>query len=135
MKSAIPMKFSHITLLVSDVPEAIAFYERAFGFKQRFIHESGLFAEMEMEGASLHFAASKAVKANLSKGFQENNPSSLPAGIEVCLETDNVAEAFAKAIEAGATAYAEPKVMFWGQTIAYIRDLDGILIQIGNSSW
>jgi hypothetical protein len=29
-----------------------------------------------------------------------------------------VAAAFAMAINAGATAYAEPKVMFWGQTIA-----------------
>lgn len=129
------MKFSHVTLLVSDVPEAIAFYEKAFGFKQRFIHESGLFAELEMEGMGLHFAASEAVKANLPKGFQENHPSNVPAGIEVCLVTDDVADAFAKAIEAGATAYAEPKVMFWGQTIAYVRDLDGILIEIGNSSW
>ncbi|MEA5598257.1 VOC family protein [Rivularia sp. UHCC 0363] len=112
-----------------------SFYEKAFGFKKRFIHENGLFAEMEMEGAALHFAANEAVKANLPKGFQENNPSNLPAGIEVCLVTDNVTDAFAKAINAGAVAYTEPKVMFWGQTIAYVRDLDGILIEIGNSSW
>lgn len=129
------MKFSHVTLLVSDVPQAIAFYEQAFGLKQRFIHESELFAEMEMEGAALHFAASKAVKANLPNGFQENNLAHLPAGIEICFVTDDVATAFATAIEAGATAYAEPNVMFWGQTIAYIRDPDGILIEIGNSSW
>lgn len=129
------MKFSHVTLLVNDVPQAIAFYEKAFGFNQRFVHESGLFAEMEMDGVALHFAASKAVKANLPKGFQENNLSNLPAGIEVCLVTDNVADAFALAMEAGAIAYAEPKVMFWGQTIAYVRDLDGVLIEIGNSSW
>lgn len=129
------MKFSHITLLVSDVAQSIAFYEKAFGFKTRFMHESGLFAELEMEGAALHFAASEAVKANLPNGFQANKLSNLPAGIEVCLVTDDVADAFAKAIEAGATAYAEPNVMFWGQTTAYVRDLDGILIEIGNVSW
>lgn len=129
------MKFSHVTLLVSDVPQSIAFYEKAFGLKQRFIHESGLFAEMEMAGVALHFAASKAVKANLPKGFQENSLAHLPAGIEICLTTDDVAAAFAQAIAAGATAYAEPNVMFWGQTIAYLRDPDGILIEIGNTSW
>ena len=129
------MKFSHVTLLVSDVPQAIAFYEKAFGFKKRFIHESELFAEMESEGAALHFAASQAVKANLPAGFRENNLSDLPAGIEICLVTDNVTAAFSKAVEAGATPYAEPKVMFWGQTIAYVRDLDGILIEVGNSAW
>lgn len=128
------MKFSHVTLLVNNVLQAIAFYEKAFGFKQRFVHKSGLFAEMEIDEVALHFAASKAVKANLPKGFQENNFSNLPAGIEVCLVTDDVADAFALATKAGATAYAEPKVMFWGQTIAYVRNLDGILIEIGNSS-
>ncbi len=35
------MKFSHISLFVKDVPQAVAFYEKAFGMKKRFIHESG----------------------------------------------------------------------------------------------
>jgi len=84
---------------------------------------------------ALHLAASAAVKANLASGFQENSLSNLPAGIEICFTADDVAAAFAMAVDAGATAYAEPKTMFWGQTIAYVRDLDGILIEIGNSSW
>ena len=129
------MKLSHVTLLVQDVPRSVAFYEQAFGLQKRFIHESDQFAEMDSDGIALHFAASAAVKANLPSGFQENSPANLPAGIEICLTTDDVAAAFAAAVNAGATAYAEPKVMFWGQTIAYVRDLDGILIEIGNASW
>ncbi len=130
------MKFSHTSLFVKDVLQAVAFYERAFGMKKRFIHESGQFAEMQMGEAVLHFAASERVKANLPQGFQENNLSNKPAGIECCFETDDVATAFSTAVEAGATAYAEPKVRpSWGQTVAYVRDLDGILIEIGNSSW
>lgn len=129
------MKLSHVTLLVKDVPQSVAFYEKAFGLKKGFMHESEQFAEMKADGIALHLAASTAVKANLPLGFQENSLANLPAGIEVCFLTDDVAAAFATAVDAGAVAYAEPKVMFWGQTIAYVRDLDGILIEIGNPSW
>jgi len=129
------MKFSHTSLFVKNVPQAVAFYEKAFGMKKRFIHESGQFAEMELGEAVLHFAASEAVKANLSPGFQENSLSDLPAGIELCFETEDVASAFSTAVAAGATAYAEPITRPWGQVVAYVRDLDGILVEIGQSSW
>lgn len=129
------MKFAHTSLFVSDVPQAVAFYEKAFGMRKRFMHESGQFAEMDLGEAVLHFAASEAVKANLTQGFQENSVSNLPPGIELCFETDDVAAAFLAAVEAGATAYAEPTLRPWGQSVAYVRDLDGVLIEIGQASW
>jgi lactoylglutathione lyase len=129
------MKFSHPTLFVQDVLKAIALYEKAFGLTQRFIHESGQFAELEANEITLHFAASEAVKYGLPQGFQENNLSNLPAGIALCFVADDVAAAFSLAVEAGATVHAAPTVKPWGQTVAYVRDLDGILIEIGNASW
>jgi catechol 2,3-dioxygenase-like lactoylglutathione lyase family enzyme len=129
------MKFSHTSLFVKDVLQSVTFYEKAFGMRKRFIHESNQFAEMEMGEAVLHFAASEPVRANLSEGFQENSLSNLPPGIELCFETDDVEAAFSAAVKAGATAYAEPKTRPWGQMVAYVRDLDGVLIEIGQSSW
>jgi lactoylglutathione lyase len=129
------MKFSHTGLFVKEVPQSIAFYEKAFGMKKRFIHESGLFGEMELGEAVLHFAASEPVRANLASGFQENSLSNLPPGIELCFVTDDVGTAFSTAVAAGAIAYEKPKVKPWGQTVAYVRDLDGVLIEIGQSSW
>lgn len=129
------MKLSHTTLFVKDVPQAVAFYEKAFGLEEGFIHENGQFAEMKSDGIALHFAASEAVKPNFPQGFQESSLSTLPAGIEICFLTDDVAAAFLIAVEAGATAFVAPNVKPWGQTVAYVRDLDGTLIEIGNSSW
>jgi catechol 2,3-dioxygenase-like lactoylglutathione lyase family enzyme len=129
------MRFSHTSLFVKDVLQTVAFYEKAFGMRRKFVHESGQFAEMELGEAVLHFAANEPVKANLTPGFQENSLSNLPAGIELCFETDDVPAAFATAIAAGATAYTEPQVRPWGQTVAYVRDLDGVLIEIGQSAW
>jgi lactoylglutathione lyase len=126
------MKFSHITLFVKDVARTVKFYEQAFGLKQGFADDSGLFAELESEGKSLHVAAIEAVEPNFPESFQSTSLSNLPVGIEVCFLTENVGAALAIALNAGATSYIEPQVKPWGQTVAYVRDLDGILIEIGN---
>jgi lactoylglutathione lyase len=126
------MKFSHITLFVKDVSRSVTFYEQAFGLKQVFADDSGLFTELESEGKSLHIAAIEAVEPNFPEGFQATNLSNLPVGIEICFLTENVGASLTIALNAGATSYIEPQVKPWGQTVAYVRDLDGILIEIGN---
>lgn len=124
------VKFSYTILYVEDVLQAVAFYEKAFGLKQRFVHESNQYAEMETGGTTLAFTANELAQSNLPQGFLENSRSSLPAGIEVGFVADDVPAAFENAVGAGAVAVVEPKVKPWGQTVAYVRDLDGILIEI-----
>lgn len=126
------MKFSYTILYVRDVAQAAAFYKQAFGLKQRFLHESGQYAEMETETTTLAFAANDLANSNLPQGFRENNLSNLPAGIEVGFVTDDVAGVFKNAVKAGAGGVVEPKVKPWGQTVAYIRDLDGVLVSINS---
>jgi len=127
------MRFSYTILYVKDVTQAIAFYERALGLKQRFIDESKQYAEMDTGGTALAFATNEFANANLPQGLQENSLSKLPAGIEIGFVTEDVAAAFKQAVAAGAVAVAAPQVKPWGQTVGYIRDLDGILIELGSS--
>ncbi|MDV2990813.1 MAG: hypothetical protein N4J56_000467 [Chroococcidiopsis sp. SAG 2025] len=126
------MKFSYTILYVKEVSQAVAFYERAFSLKQRFVHESGQYAEMETGGTTLALASNELARSNLSQGFQENNLSNLPAGIEIGFVTEDVSAAFTNAVNAGAVVVVEPKVKPWGQTVAYVRDLDGILVEIAS---
>lgn len=127
------VKFAYTILYVKDVAQSVAFYERAFDLKQRFIDESGQYAEMDTGGTTLAFAAEELANSNLPQGFQENSLSNLPAGIEVGFVAEDVAVAYSQAIAAGAISVTTPKVKPWGQTVAYIRDLNGILIEIGSS--
>jgi lactoylglutathione lyase len=124
------LKLSYTILYVKDVPKAVAFYEKAFGLKRRFIHESKQYAEMETGETTLSFTANELAESNLPLCFQQNSLSALPAGIEIGFVADDVPAAFTNAIEAGAVTVVEPKVKPWGQTVAYVRDLDGILIEI-----
>ncbi|MEH2242136.1 VOC family protein [Nostoc sp.] len=126
------MKFSYTILYVKDVAQSVAFYEKAFGLKQQFIHESKQYAEMQTGGTTLAFASNEIAKSNLPQGFQENSLLNLPAGIEVGFVTDDIAAALSCAIEAGAVVIVDAKVKPWGQTVAYVRDLDGILVEIAS---
>jgi lactoylglutathione lyase len=126
------VNFSYTILYVADVPQALAFYEQAFGLKPRFLHESEQYAEMETGATTIAWAAIDLAKSNLPQGFQENNLANLPSGIEVGFVTDEVEATFASAVKAGAAVVVEPKVKPWGQTVAYVRDLDGVLVSINS---
>ncbi len=53
-----------------------------------------------------------------------------PPGIEIGLIFDDVEAAFKRAVEAGATAWYEPALQAWGQTVSYVRDLNGFLVEL-----
>ncbi len=126
------MKFSYAILYVKNVAQSVAFYEKAFGLKQRFIHESGQYAEMATGGTALAFASNELAQSNLPEGFQINDLSRLPAGMEIGFVAEDVPVAFERAVKAGAIAVVSPKVKPWGQTVGYVRDLDGILVEIAS---
>ncbi len=126
------MKFGYTIIYVGDVSASVEFYEKAFGLSRRFIHESGQYAEMETGGTTLAFTANELAAENITDRFTENNPNEAPAGIEIAFTTEYVEAEFAKAVKAGATAVREPKTKPWGQVVGYVRDLNGVIIEIGS---
>ena len=69
---------------------------------------------------------------NFAPPIRENDAGAPPAAFEIGFESDDVAAAYAHAVEAGATPLAEPVEKPWGQVVAYVRDPDGILVEIGS---
>ena len=49
---------------------------------------------------------------------------------EIALVTDDVAGGVAKAVAAGATLVQAPQDMPWGQTVAYVGDVNGFLVEL-----
>ncbi len=87
---------------------------------------------MEAGETALAFASNQLGETNLPGGFRRNGPAESPAGVEVALVAEDVKTAFRSALGAGAAAVAEPKTKPWGQTVAYVRDPDGALVEIGD---
>jgi catechol 2,3-dioxygenase-like lactoylglutathione lyase family enzyme len=124
------MKLGYTILYVKDVPRAVAFYEDAFGIGRKFVHEAGMYAEMDTGSTTLSFAANGLAKSNLPCGFEENCPSKPPAGFEIAFTTDDVPAAYQRALAAGATAVSPPATKSWGQVVAFVRDKDGIVVEL-----
>lgn len=124
------MQFGYTIIYVPDVSKAVEFYERVFGLKVRSLHESGTYGEMETGTTILAFASNELGKANLPQGFRENKMSDVPAGIEIVFVTPDVKGAYDNALKQGAVSISEPEIKPWGQEVAYVRDLNGVAIEL-----
>lgn len=126
------MTFGYTILYVPDVERTVAFYEEAFSLESRFVHESGDYAEMETGETALAFASHDLARSNFEAPYRESDPDEPPAGFEIALVTDEVADAFRQAVEAGAVGLAEPAQKPWGQAVAYVRDLNGVIVELAS---
>ena len=124
------MRFGYAIAYVEDPERTAGFWERAFGLKKRFVHESGQYAEMETGVTTLAFASNVLGESNLPGGFRKNDPAEPPVGVEVALVAEDVRGAYRRALEAGAAKVAEPKTKPWAQMLTYVRDPDGVLVEI-----
>ncbi|MGD9420728.1 MAG: VOC family protein [Verrucomicrobiota bacterium JB025] len=124
------MKLGYAIVYVKDVPRSVAFYEDAFGLQRKFVHEAGMYAEMATGATTLGFAANGLAKSNLPMEFRENTADGCPAGFELGFTTDDVEGSFKRALEAGATEVSPPATKPWGQVVAFVRDQDGILVEL-----
>ena len=120
------MRYAQTILYVADVAAAVRFYTDAFGLEPGFADAGGTYATLAGEGGQLAFASHD--QAAQGVGDEARRP---PAGFEVWIETDDVPAAVDRALRAGAELVAEPVEKPWGQTVAYVRDPNGALVELG----
>lgn len=121
------MQFAYTILYVDDVAKSLAFYEAAFGLKRRFLHPSGDFGELET-GATILAFSSRALMQSLGKHPARPDPNA-PSS-EIAFATTTVQATVDQALRAGASLVQAPEDMPWGQTVAYLADPDGFLVEI-----
>jgi catechol 2,3-dioxygenase-like lactoylglutathione lyase family enzyme len=124
------IKFAYTILYVRDVEKTILFYETAFGLERKFITPGYEYGELSTGETTLSFAAFPLAKQNLAEGFLESRPDGKPFGMEIAFAVEDVESAFQNAVKAGAVPVEKAKVKPWGQTVAYVRDPNGFLIEI-----
>jgi len=132
MASTHPPSLGYVILYVKDVAATLAFYEKAFGLTRRFFHDDNgkAYGELETGSARLAFASLALAEEHLKQEFVAASPVKPPLGCEVALLTPNVPELFKRAVKAGAAPVSEPATKPWGQTVAYVRDQNGFLVEI-----
>jgi catechol 2,3-dioxygenase-like lactoylglutathione lyase family enzyme len=124
------MKFSGVILYVPDVRKTLAFYERAFGLKQRFLSDDASFGDVHTGSLLLGFASVEMSRKNWKGGVHVSDPKGAPPAFEIGIETDDVAGVVKRAADAGATVLAPPETKPWGQTVAFLKDPDGHVVEV-----
>lgn len=125
------MDLGWVIFVVPDVAATIDFFERAFGLSRRFVGDAGDYGEMDTGATTLAFVAESLAATTIPVGLRPNRPGEAPAGAQVTLVTDNVGDAYDRAVAAGAVGLGAPTTTPWGQTVAYLRDPNGLLVEIG----
>jgi lactoylglutathione lyase len=126
-------RYAATVLYVPDPAASVDFYACAFGFRRRHLneHENGSYAELETGATLIAFASPELVARHLPVEWQRNDRA-MPAGLELNLVVGDVHEAYLAALAAGATPIAPPAPKPWGQTVGFVRDLDGLLVEIAS---
>jgi len=124
------MKLGYTIVYVRDPKRTAEFWQRAFGLEQRPMDDSPMYRELDTGAHTLAFVAQSYVKDMLPGGFRAAQNDEAPRPFEVALVTDDVVAAQARAVEAGAQHVMAPTQKPWGQTVAYVRDCDGTLVEL-----
>ncbi|MGE8412221.1 MAG: VOC family protein [Pseudomonas sp.] len=124
------MQFGYTIIYVPNVEASLRFFEQAFGFKRRFLHESGTYGELDTGSTALAFADHQLAQMNFKDGHIAAHSSPQPLGMELGLVTEDVQGAHTRALEHGARELAAPATKPWGQTVSYVRCPDGTLVEL-----
>jgi len=121
------MQFKYTIFYVEDVNKAVEFYMKAFGLTLKMQHQSGDYAELATGPTTLSFSSMQLMN-ELGKSPVPANANS--PSFEIAFETEDVINALDQAVQAGAKLVQSPALMPWGQTTAYVTDLNGYLVEI-----
>ncbi|MBL8277795.1 MAG: VOC family protein [Pelomonas sp.] len=126
------MNFAYTLVYVADVAASLAFFERAFGLKTRFLHESGAYGEVDTgaSGTTLAFVDHATARESVQHDYVPADASPQPLGMEIGFTVADVPAAYERAVAAGARPLAAPVSKPWGQTVAYVRCPDGTLVEL-----
>ena len=129
---SIPQRLSIVTLGVSDVARATAFYE-SLGWRQATASQESI-TFFQMQGSVLALFG----RELLADDAQIDAEGSGFRAVTTAINFDNpeqVDAAFVEWVAAGGTPVKAPETVFWGGYSSYVADLDGHLWELAHNPY
>jgi len=123
------MQFGYTIVYVPDVESTMVFYKNAFSPEEHFLHESKQYGEPNTGNTKIAFASNSLAQSN-GVNFIENNTQNTAPGIEIAFIAEDVKQVYQHAISQGAITVKAPSTKPWGQEVAYLRDINGIIVEL-----
>ena len=116
-------------LTVSDIPAAVSFYQKAFGFTKRGVMNGPdgkpIHAELTLRGTTLMLGPENSALGKRTAKSIGASPASL------FIYAENADKVVSKALNLGATGQGPVMDMFWGDRCGTLVDPDGYTWMIG----
>jgi lactoylglutathione lyase len=122
--------FGYVILYVTDVEASISFYERAFCQTRNFIAPGGDYGELRGTPVPISFARRDLATASTGLSVGAVPPAGATLPFEIAFVANDVAEALRVAVEAGAVLVKPVTQKPWGQSVAYVKDINGFLVEL-----
>lgn len=124
------MQLGYIIIYVSNVEKSLEFYKQTFQLNEIFLHECKQYGEINTGTTKLAFVDEQFAQEHNNLRFTLNRINATSAGVEIAFVTSNVYKSYDHAIAYGAIPVKSPTEQPWGQIVAYVQDLNGILVEL-----
>lgn len=119
-------RFATAVVYTADVARTVEFYVQATGLEATLYDRDLGFALLGTDQA-VAIASHAAGALMLADGY-DTVKSARVGGAELAFWAEDVPAAFRRAVDAGAVALTPPRVMPWGQTVAYVQAPEGTIV-------
>ena len=129
------VSLGYVIFYVSDVEASMSFYTAAFGLDVRLITPEKDYCELATGDTTLAFVSHQLADSNLkgAGGFAPLSTTEAPVGASITLITEDVPAVLKSVTAAGGQIYVKPIDKPWGQTVAYVIDPEGILLEVATA--
>ena len=119
-----------MVLYVDDVNAALERWRDAFRFEIAYLDEGGLYGELVSGETCLAFAEREFGRGHFEDAAARALFDGAPRRFEVALTSDDVIADHARACRQGMRAVHGPIERPWGETVAWLMDPEGILVEL-----
>ncbi|WP_214846790.1 VOC family protein [Exiguobacterium sp. s193] len=119
------IRYGYTILYVHDPKQTLMFYHDLLGLPIKAQH--GSYVEFETDSTILAFNTKADVRTLIPYDIPEVTG---PQSLEIGFVTDDVNGVYERIVTAGHTSVLPPTVKPWGQTVAYVLDPDGHLVEL-----
>ena len=127
------MKLGYTIVYVDDVGATLAAWRDAFSLTVDYEHEDGIYGEMATGDTTLAFAEREFGRGHFEDTATRAMFDGAPRRFERGLVTDDVPAAYEHATASGMEPVKAPEEKPWGQVVAWVRDGNGILIELASA--
>ncbi len=124
------MKLGYTIVYVDDVPGTLARFEAAFGLQRRLLTPDNAYAELDTGATTLSLVGREFGRGHFEDAAVRAMFDGSHKLFELGMITPDVAAGFETAVAVGMEAVVPPTQKPWGQTVAWVRDVSGVLVEI-----